>query len=186
MAEVARAETPGEGLSVVPVENEVVEALVERGWTLAVAESLTAGAVARQLCLCPGTDDRILGGIVAYSTPAKREVLGVAADGVVTAEAAEQMAVGVRALFRSDVGVGLTGVAGPDEQDGQPVGTVFVGWAMPNGDGGARLACAGTPEQIRQQVVDKTRELLLADLKESGRMPADVAVTANGFGGRAE
>jgi PncC family amidohydrolase len=150
---------------VVPVENEVVEALVERGWTLAVAESLAAGAFSRRLCLCPGTDDRILGGVVAYSTPAKREVLGVAANGVVTAEAAEQMAVGVRGLFRSDVGVGLTGVAGPEEQDGQPVGTVFVGWSMPGCDGGARLACAGTPEQIRQQVEDKTMELVLAALR---------------------
>lgn len=165
MAEVARAETPAKGISVVPTENEVVEALVERGWTLAVAESLTAGAVVRRLCLCPGTDDRILGGIVAYSTPAKRDVLRVAADGVVTAAAAEQMAIGVRRLFHSDVGVGVTGVAGPDEQDGQPVGTVFVAWSMPGTDGGARLACAGTPEQIRQQVVDQAMKLMLSALR---------------------
>jgi PncC family amidohydrolase len=113
----------------------------------------------------PGTDDRILGGIVAYATRAKREVLGVVADAVVTAATAEQMAIGVRGQFRSDVGVGLTGVAGPDEQDRQPVGTVFVGWSMPGGDGGARLACAGTPEQIRQQVVDRAMELVLAALR---------------------
>jgi nicotinamide-nucleotide amidase len=165
MAEVARAETPAEGLPVVPIENQVVEALVERGWTLAVAESLTAGAVARRLCLCPGTEDRILGGVVAYSTTAKREVLAVAAEGVVTAAAATQMAIGVRGLFRSDVGVGVTGVAGPEEQDGEPVGTVFVGWSMRGCEGGARLACAGTPEQIRQQVEEKAMELVLAALR---------------------
>jgi nicotinamide-nucleotide amidase len=165
MAEVARAETPAGGLAVVPVENELVEALVERGWTLAVAESLTAGAVARRLCLCPGTEDRILGGVVAYSTPAKREVLGVTADGVVTPAAAAQMAAGVRSLFGSDIGVGVTGVAGPDEQDGQPVGTVFVAWSMPGGEGGAQLACAGTPDQIRQEVVRKALELVLGVLR---------------------
>jgi PncC family amidohydrolase len=165
MADVARAETPPGGLVVVPIENQLVEALVERGWTLAVAESLTAGAVARRLCLCPGTDDRILGGIVSYSTRSKREVLGVTADDVVSPAAAAEMAQGVRSLFRSDVGVGLTGVAGPDEQDGQPVGTVFVGWSLPGCDGGAQLGCAGTPEQIRQEVVEKAMELVLGALR---------------------
>jgi nicotinamide-nucleotide amidase len=165
VSEVTRADPPADGLAAVPAENRIVEALVERGWTVAVAESLTAGAVARRLCLCPGTEDRVLGGVVAYSTRAKREVLSVKADGVVTGEAVIQMASGARDVFGSDVGVASSGVAGPESQEDQPVGTVFVGWSTPEGEGSVQLACAGTPEQIRQEATERALELLLDALE---------------------
>jgi nicotinamide-nucleotide amidase len=101
----------------------------------------------------------MLGGVVSYVTQAKRDVLGVEGD-VVTADAAMQMATSVRALFGADVGVGVTGVAGPERQEGQPVGTVFVAWAVPEGTRWCRLACAGAPDQIRREVVEQALALV--------------------------
>ena len=162
-----RTDPPRGGEPVVPVENDIVEALMESGATVATAESLTAGAICERLCSCPGTEDLVLGGVVTYSTSAKRRVLGVTADEVVTPEAALEMAVGVKELFGADVGLSLTGVAGPDRQDGQPVGTVFVGWSLPTGDGWVQLACAGTPEQIRREAAEQAMHQLLAALRST-------------------
>jgi nicotinamide-nucleotide amidase len=137
---------------VTPVEDLVLELLEAHGWTISVAESLTAGSVTARLCSCPGAGHHVLGGIVTYSTAAKQKLLGLATDqGVVSADVALAMAEGARRLFGSDVGVSTTGVAGPDEQDGQPVGTVHVGWSTPLGRGTIELACAGAPEQIRAE-----------------------------------
>jgi nicotinamide-nucleotide amidase len=168
MAELSRSEPLPDGRPVVPVENAIIEALVERGWTVAVAESLTGGAVSARLCSCPGTEDRMLGGVVGYATEAKRRVLGVTADGVVSAAAGGQMARAVRELFGADVGLGVTGVAGPERQEGQPVGTVFVGWSTPEIDSGAQLACAGAPEQIRREATEQALRLLLAVVPKDG------------------
>jgi nicotinamide-nucleotide amidase len=138
----------------VPVENEIVERLSERGWTVAVAESLTGGAISARLCSCPGVEGRVLGGVVSYDTGVKRSVLGVEGP-VVTAEAAVQMAGAVRQLLDADAGIGVTGVAGPERQEDQPVGTVFVGWCTPSGSGWTRLACAGAPDQIRRETAEQ-------------------------------
>jgi nicotinamide-nucleotide amidase len=117
-----------------PVEPDVValvRALAARGVTVAAAESLTAGLVAARLADVPGASAVLRGGVVAYATPLKAAVLGVdaallAAGGAVQAEVAEQMASGAARLLGADVGVATTGVAGPEPQDGRPVGTVFV------------------------------------------------------------
>lgn len=155
-------EGPAHGEPVIPIESLLLELLIERGWTIAVAESLTAGTAAARLCACPGSGDRVLGGVVSYSTAAKQRVLGVdPGDGVVGPEAALAMAEGVRGLFGSDVGLSTTGVAGPEELDGQPVGTVQVGWATPRGGGTAQLSCSGTPEQIRSEAATAALRVLL-------------------------
>jgi PncC family amidohydrolase len=164
VTEVVRTYPAGSGERVVPIENLVVDELIARGWRVAVAESLTAGAVAARLCWVPGTDDRVLGGVVAYTDGAKRRVLGTTVDDVVSAEAAAEMAGTVRDLFGADVGLSLTGVAGPDRQEGQPVGTVFVGWSTPAEAGHIELACAGTPEQIRHEAANRAMTALLAAL----------------------
>jgi PncC family amidohydrolase len=78
----------------------------------------------------PGTSDVLKGGVVAYMGDAKRSVLGVTADNVVSAECARQLAAAARCVFDADVGLGVTGVAGPEEQEGQPAGTVFFGLAV--------------------------------------------------------
>lgn len=113
------------------VAAELLELLAGQGRTLAVAESLTGGMVAATLVEVPGASRVLRGGVVAYATELKHELLGVDADllaahGAVHPEVAAQMAQGVRARLGADVGLATTGVAGPDPQDGQPVGTVFV------------------------------------------------------------
>ena len=167
--EVTRTDPPPGGEPVVPVENEVIESLLGAGWTIAVAESLTGGAISARLCSCPGTEDRMLGGIVSYATSAKRDVLDVEGD-VVSGPASMQMARSVRSLFGADVGLSLTGVAGPERQEGQPVGTVFVGWSTPRGDGCRELACAGAPEQIRRESASHALEVLLDALGGGTRL----------------
>src|SRR5664279_3178348 len=123
---------------------DLVARLTVAGETVAVAESLTGGLVAAALTDIPGASVVVRGGVLAYSTDLKAQVLGVdegllARVGAVDAEVAEQMARGVRLLMSSTYGLATTGVAGPDQVDGKPVGTVYVAVA---GQGSARVkAC---------------------------------------------
>ena len=105
--------------------------LVRRGWTLGVAESLTGGLIGARVVDAVGASDAFLGSIASYATDVKRNVLGVTAESVVTEEAAKQMAEGAQRVLGADVGIAATGVAGPTEQDGVPVGTVCFGLALP-------------------------------------------------------
>jgi nicotinamide-nucleotide amidase len=105
---------------------ELGERLRASGATIAVAESLTGGLLVQALARAEGSGDWLCGGLVAYATPVKRKVLGVAAPKVVSAQAACEMAAGVRRLLGADVAVAVTGVAGPDRQDGEPPGTVWI------------------------------------------------------------
>lgn len=106
------------------------------GWTVATAESLTGGQLAVRFTETPGASETYLGGLVTYATTLKQELLDVPAEvvdryGVVSAECAKAMAAGVRAHTGASFGLATTGVAGPTEQEGKPVGTVFVGIAGP-------------------------------------------------------
>ncbi|MEE2035692.1 nicotinamide-nucleotide amidohydrolase family protein [Nocardiopsis sp. CT-R113] len=109
----------------------VHRALWERGETCATAESLTGGLIGAHLTAVPGSSRTYRGGVVTYATDTKTGVLGVPEDllaehGAVHPEVAAHMARGVRRLLGADHGVAVTGVAGPEPQDGQPVGTVHV------------------------------------------------------------
>jgi nicotinamide-nucleotide amidase len=112
------------------MEDAVAGRLLNRELTLAVAESVTGGLIASRLVNVVGASAWFRGGVVSYASDVKFDVLGVPHGPVVSAAAAEAMAIGVRTLLGSDVGVSVTGVAGPEEQDGQPAGTVFVGVAI--------------------------------------------------------
>jgi nicotinamide-nucleotide amidase len=112
------------------MEDVVAGRLTARGMTLAVAESVTGGLIASRLVNIVGASTWFRGGVVSYASDVKFDLLGVPRGPVVSAEAAEAMARGVRALLGSDVSLSVTGVAGPEEQDGQPAGTVFVGLAI--------------------------------------------------------
>ncbi|MEP6814631.1 MAG: nicotinamide-nucleotide amidohydrolase family protein [Marmoricola sp.] len=130
--------------------------LVGRGETVASAESLTGGGLAELLSATPGASASYLGGVVGYATSVKESVLGVpkelvASYGVVSAECAEAMAVGVRRLTDATWGVSTTGVAGPSEQEGKPVGTVYVGVAGPSLVQSVELALDGDRAAIRAQ-----------------------------------
>jgi nicotinamide-nucleotide amidase len=112
------------------MEDAIATRLGQRGVTLAVAESITGGLIASRLVSIAGASKWFRGGVVSYASEVKFDLLKVPRGPVVSPEAAEAMAVGVRSLLGSDIGLSVTGVAGPEEQDGQPAGTVFVGLAI--------------------------------------------------------
>ncbi len=143
---------------------QVLATLHERGETVACAESLTGGGLTAILTAVPGASASMRGGVVSYATEIKRQLLGVTAELVVSAECAGQMAVGVRELLGATWGVSTTGVAGPDTQDDQPVGTVFVGVAGPSGVRVHRLALAGDRDEIRTATVARALEGLADEL----------------------
>jgi nicotinamide-nucleotide amidase len=143
--------------------------LLRRSAMIATAESLTGGALGDLLSAAPGASDTYLGGVVSYATAVKQKLLGVSDEtvrehGVVSAECAAEMAAGVRALLGAEVAVSTTGVAGPTEQEGKPVGTVFVGVAS---DGGVRTTCLdlrGDRASIREQTCREAISAVLAEL----------------------
>lgn len=151
----------------------MLQRLVERGETLAVAESLTGGLVAAELTSVPGASQSFRGSVTAYATPLKRDVLAVdgallAAHGAVDPEVARQMATGVRRVLGADWGLSTTGVAGPEPQDGKPVGTVYVAVAGPDGaEKVAALRLNGDRTDIRRESVRSVLELLSGELGEN-------------------
>lgn len=132
------------------METVVVKALTARGLTLAVAESVTGGYVAGRLCAVPGASAVFRGGIVAYSPDVKFDLLNVPNGPVVTEDAAVAMAEGVRARLGADIGIATTGVAGPDESEGLPVGTVCLAVAAADGALASTVRLPGDRERIRQ------------------------------------
>jgi PncC family amidohydrolase len=115
------------------MEVAVAAQLIARGVTLGVAESLTGGLIASRLVNVPGASAWFRGGVVAYHEQVKFDVLGVPVGPVVSEAAAAAMARGVCRVTGSDVGLGITGVAGPDDQEGVDPGTIFVGLRLPDG-----------------------------------------------------
>jgi PncC family amidohydrolase len=149
------------------MSSDVAEAvhltLLRRGETVGCAESLTGGQLAALLSGTPGASATFVGGVVSYATRIKREVLGVTAPRVVSAECATQLARGVRTLLGVDWALSTTGVAGPDRQDGEAVGTVFVGLAGPWGVRSARLSLEGDRAAIRSATCAAALDQLLAE-----------------------
>ncbi|WP_372440762.1 CinA family protein [Nocardia acididurans] len=145
---------PNDPLTAAVPAAELVAALKSAGQTVATAESLTAGLLAAAIAGIPGASAVLRGGLIVYATDLKHSLADVSADtltsdGPVAASTAEQLAVGARTRCGADWGVGLTGVAGPDPQDGREVGTVFLGIAGPEGTEVIRLKLAGDRWTIR-------------------------------------
>jgi nicotinamide-nucleotide amidase len=113
------------------MESEVLRLCETRGWTLGVAESLTGGFIGGRIANVPGASRTYRGSVASYATEVKRDVLGVTAELVVSEDAAREMAEAAQRVLGADVGISATGVAGPDEMEGVPVGTVFYGIAIP-------------------------------------------------------
>jgi nicotinamide-nucleotide amidase len=131
------------------MEDVVAAQLLTRGLSLAVAESVTGGLIASRLVGVAGASRWFRGGLVSYASEVKFELLKVPVGPVVSADAAEAMARGVRALLKADVGLSVTGVAGPEEQDGQPAGTVFVGLSIGETIQHAALRLPGDRPRVR-------------------------------------
>ena len=147
----------GELAAAVGVDDDLVPtllaALAGRHLTVATAESLTGGLLAALLTEVPGSSAVVRGGVVVAATDLKPSLAGVddallASSGAVDPEVARQLAAGVRVRCAADVGIGLTGVAGPDPQDGAAVGTWYCALAGPGGycDERAALPGAGAPD----------------------------------------
>jgi nicotinamide-nucleotide amidase len=139
-------------------------AMLARSETLAVAESLTGGALGAAVTAVPGVSATFRGGVVAYATELKTELLGVDAGllarvGAVHPEVAAQMAAGVRRRLGATYGLATTGVAGPDPQDGRPPGEVHLALAGPGGCEVRTFALAGNRAQVRAQAVRRALEL---------------------------
>jgi nicotinamide-nucleotide amidase len=151
---------------------EVVAALTSRGQSVGCAESLTGGLLVSRLIDPPGASVVVRGGVVAYATEIKASVLGVdgdllAARGAVDPEVAGQMAEGVRRVLGADWGLATTGVAGPDPQDGMPVGRVYVAVAGPAGLQVEEHDFAGDRREIRDAAVGAALALLVRALDAS-------------------
>lgn len=139
--------------------NGLIEACTARGITIACAESLTAGQVSAALADVSGASAVLLGGVVAYATDAKREVLGVPADvlaldGPVAASTAIAMARVVRERFGATLGLATTGVAGPQGQDGHGPGEVFVALSDGDLDVVRHLRLSGERNEVRAGAVE--------------------------------
>lgn len=152
----------------------LVETLVDRGETVAVAESLTGGMLVARLIDVPGASAAVLGAVVAYATPVKETLLDVPGDllrdhGPVHPDVAIAMARGARQRLAvdgrvADLGVATTGVAGPDPQGEAPVGLAYVAVADARGAEVRELRLAGDRAAIRNGAVDAAIALMLAHL----------------------
>jgi len=157
------------GLDDDTMETALSRVLLERGLTLGLAESLTGGLVASRLVAVAGASDWFRGSVVSYASEVKYEVLGVPAGPVVTEAAARAMAEGARRVLGADVGVALTGVAGPDAQEGVAPGTIMVGLALPGRHAESmEFHLPGDRERVRQysaiSALDLVRRRLLAEV----------------------
>ena len=143
------------------METAVGRLLLERRWSLGVAESLTGGLIAARVVAVPGASEWFRGAVVAYDSAVKRSLLHVDEGPVVTPEAAAAMAEGARQVLGAEVGLATTGVAGPTEQEGRPVGTVVVGLALPGTEPDAvELRLPGDRERVRQLATISSLDVL--------------------------
>lgn len=155
------------------LDDLVVDGLKARGWTLGVGESCTGGLLTGRLSERAGSSSFLQGGTVAYSNNAKTALLDVAPDlfegvGAVSAEVAEAMAVGARSRFAADVGLGVTGIAGPDGgTEDKPVGLVHLAVVTPDRTLARRITIPGNRADIRSRAVSTALHLLLDVLREA-------------------
>jgi nicotinamide-nucleotide amidase len=142
------------------------------GRTVAVAESLTGGLLCAALTDTAGASLTLRGGLIVYATDLKAELAGVDREllrrvGAVHEDVAAQLATGVRSRLAAEIGMGVTGVAGPDPQDGQPVGTVFAAVATSADVVVERHEFAGDRATIRRDAVNACLRLLDAESRSA-------------------
>ena len=149
------------------LEERAGAALNEKGWTLALAESCTGGLIAHRITEVPGSSEYFLGGIVAYSNAVKESLLMVKdetleAVGAVSEETAREMAEGASKAIGSDVGISVTGIAGPGGgTEEKPVGLTYIGARTPDGGWVERYVFQGDRQSIKESAADAALELLL-------------------------
>ena len=146
---------------------DVIAAL--QGKTLATAESCTGGSIGAELTAVPGSSKVYKGGIISYTNDVKMNQLGVPAEilnreGAVSAPVAEAMAEGVRKALQTDVAVSVTGLAGPDgDEFGNPVGTVYIGYADKIKTVSKKCFFTGSRQEIRQKATEEALKLIVKE-----------------------
>ena len=154
------------GMDMGSPEEHAVQTLKARGLTVSTAESCTGGLIAKRITDVPGASAVFPGSVVSYTNGVKEHALGVPGEilaqfGAVSEPVAEAMAEGIRRMMKSDLALSVTGLAGPDGDDrGNPVGTVYIGLAAPDGTEVTLLHLRGSRESIRQQAADYALALL--------------------------
>ncbi|WP_025771318.1 competence/damage-inducible protein A [Thioalkalivibrio sp. HK1] len=159
------------GIDEQTMESVVLDMLRKKGLGLAVAESLTGGLVGARLTAIPGSSDVFKGAVVAYAGDIKFDLLGVPRGPVVSHRAAKAMAAGVRKCLGADIGLATTGVAGPDEQEGHPPGTVFLGLSLEDRTEAVRVRLPGDRRHVREFSVITLLNLLRLRISGSSRSP---------------
>jgi len=142
----------------------VAEHAEERELVVATAESLTSGQIAVHLGAAPGAGSWFAGGAVTYTVEAKQRALGVPPGPVISEQCATAMAEGAARVLGADCAVGVTGVGGPDRQEGQPVGTVFIAVHTPAGTTCEQHRFDGEPQDILDATTLRALELLAAGI----------------------
>ncbi|MFT4285680.1 MAG: CinA family protein [Protaetiibacter sp.] len=144
--------------------DDIARTASARGLSIAVAESLTGGALSQALAAAPDASTWFAGGVVAYRVDTKARVLGVPEGPVVNAPTARRMAEGVRELTDADVALAVTGVGGPGEEEGRPPGTVFLAIVTADSARITEFAFSGAPASVVAQTVDAALHALRVDL----------------------
>ncbi len=138
--------------------------LIQKSLTISVAESCTGGLIGHMITSVPGSSAYFMGGIISYSNQAKSDLLSISPDmlkqyGAVSGETAREMAKGVRERFNTDIGLSVTGIAGPDGGTKEkPVGTVYMGLSFDKELISLKYLFKGTREQIKQQTAERAIE----------------------------
>ena len=154
------------------LEALISEHLLQTGWRLALGESCTGGLVGHRITQVPGSSQYFLGGVIAYSNYAKQTLLGVSPQtlsthGAVSEQAALEMASGARRVLAAEVGLSVTGIAGPGggSQD-KPVGLTWIAINTPNKEQAICNVWTGNREQNKADSADAALTLLLETLQE--------------------
>jgi PncC family amidohydrolase len=160
----------------IPLEAQIAEPLLKKGLKLALAESCTGGLVGHRITNIPGSSEYYLGSVTAYAYAAKERLLGVNRDtlekfGAVSQETVREMATGARSAFGADIGMSVSGIAGPGGgMPGKPVGLVWFGLSAPDGDWAWSCLWDGDREKNKADSADEIFRRLLDYL--AGRMYA--------------
>ena len=157
--ETGAAQTPHDG-RVEELGKRIGTRATSAGWSVAVAESLTGGAIDAALAATDDASDWFAGGLVAYSSRVKFDVLGVSPGPVVTATCAMQMAAGVRRLLGADVAVSATGAGGPEPMEGKSPGTVFIATSAGDRTVVEEFHFAGGPAEVVDATVERALRFL--------------------------
>ena len=146
------------------MENTLASLLITKSLTISVAESCTGGLIGHIITSTPGSSAYYVGGVISYSNQAKCDLLGVSPDtlekyGAVSKQTAKEMAAGIRERFKSDIGLSVTGIAGPDGGSVEkPVGTVFMGFAYDKEPCSMKYLFRGNRSEIKQQTAETALE----------------------------